>query len=59
MISDGGRRKLADLTISRLVDDPKPLKGLKERTKSKDQHSNGVALPQKSPLGDLGVIFES
>jgi hypothetical protein len=47
------------LTISRLVDDPKPLKGLKERTKSKDQHSNGVALPQKSPLGDLGVIFES
>ena len=30
-----------------MVNDPKPLKGLKERTKSKDQHANGRS---KSPL---------
>jgi len=29
-----------------VINDPKPLKGLKERTKSKDQHANGRS---KSP----------
>ena len=43
---EGGRGMLKQLTVES-GKRPKPLKGLKESTKSKDQHTNGRS---KSPL---------